>query len=257
MRAVAGAVPDTLSGAEVPAEVPGCVHLDLLAAGLIPDPYLDQNELAVAWVGRVDWRYETTFSWDGDGSGAQQVDGDGAQVGAEVDLVALGLDTVATIELNGSVLARTQNMHRSYRFAVGDLLCRGTNRLAITFAAGLDAAERASEELGPRPHVNSHPYNAIRKMASNYGWDWGPDLVTAGIWRPLALETWRTARLSAVRPLVTVEAGTGLLHAHLDIQRADGVIWSDGAQRSDGAQWAGADLPLDVRVEVVGIHAEG
>ena len=65
VRAVGGDVPDEIAGRTIPATVPGCVHLDLLAAGLIPDPYLDENELAVAWVARADWRYETTFAWTG------------------------------------------------------------------------------------------------------------------------------------------------------------------------------------------------
>jgi beta-mannosidase len=204
LRAVGGAVPAAIEGVAVAATVPGCVHLDLLAAGLIPDPYLDGNEAALAWIGRVDWRYETTFDR------APGPDGE------RVDLVALGLDTVATVELNGTVVARTQNMHRSYRFPVAGLLRPEYNELAITFAAGLTAAERMSEALGPRPHVNAHPFNGLRKMAANFGWDWGPDVVTAGIWRPLALESWRVARIASVRPLT--DAG-GVLRAHVELER--------------------------------------
>lgn len=88
-------VPAEIAGRDVPATVPGCVHLDLRAAGLIPDPYLDQNEQVVAWVGRVDWRYETTVDWTDEGQDL-------------FVLVALGLDTVATVELNGEVVARTE-----------------------------------------------------------------------------------------------------------------------------------------------------
>jgi beta-mannosidase len=206
LTAVGGEVPDGLVGAVIPATVPGCVHTDLLAAGLIPDPYIDENERALQWIGRVDWRYETLLEWDG--------------LGAEVDLVALGLDTMATIELNGVAILQTENMHRSYRVSARDHLRPGPNALAITFAAALTAAERASEALGPRPHVNAHPYNAVRKMACNFGWDWGPDLVTAGIWRPLMLDVWDEARIAAVRPLVELDGSTGLLHAHIDVQRS-------------------------------------
>ena len=110
VRAVGGDVPEGVAGATVPATVPGCVHLDLMAAELIPDPYVGENERLVGWIGRTDWRYETTFVWDDPGADA------------EVDLVALGLDTVARIEVNGIELARTENMHRSYRFAVRSLL---------------------------------------------------------------------------------------------------------------------------------------
>ena len=206
VTAVGGAVPDALVGVRLPATVPGSVHLDLMAAGVIPDPYLDENELKVGWIGRVDWRYETVFDWDAQG--------------CETELVALGLDTVATVELNEAVIARTSNMHRSYRIDVRDKLRVGPNTLAITFAAGLTAAEDASAALGPRPHVNAHPFNALRKMACNFGWDWGPDLVTAGIWRPLLLETWHDARIDTVRPLVEVDGTTGLLHADINIERS-------------------------------------
>lgn len=220
LRAVGGDIPPALAALAIPATVPGCVHLDLMAAGLIPDPYLDDNEAALAWIGRVDWQYETTFEWQPDGQD-------------QTDLVALGLDTVASIELNGTVIGRTQNMHRSYRFPVVDRMVTGTNKIAVRFEAGLTAAERLSAELGPRPFVNTHPFNAIRKMASNYGWDWGPDLVTAGIWRPCYLESWSTARLAAVRPLVEVAGSTGIVHAHIEVQRD-------------------RDEPLEVLVQVAG-----
>ena len=209
VQAVAGPVPSELVGRSVPATVPGCVHLDLLAAALIPDPYLDENEAALQWIGLVDWRYETTVHWDGHDPTEQ------------VDLEALGLDTIAAIEVNGTVVGLTANMHRSYRFPVAALLHAGPNDVAITFSSAVKAAETASAALGPRPLEYPHPYNAIRKMACNFGWDWGPVLVTAGIWRPLRLHTWRTARIAAVRPLATVEAGTGLLEVHIDLQRSE------------------------------------
>ena len=210
VRAVSGEVPASVDGISIPATVPGCVHLDLLAAGVIDDPYLDENEQGCQWVGRVNWRYETAFNWDvplGD---------------AEIDLMANGLDTLATVELNGTVIGRTANMHRSYRFPIADQLRPGRNELAVTFIAPVDGAQRASVALGPRPLEYPHPYNAIRKMASNYGWDWGPDLATAGIWRSLMIQTWQVARIAGVRPLVTVEKGVGLLTAHVDVQRSPG-----------------------------------
>jgi beta-mannosidase len=142
--------------------VPGEVHTDLMAAGVIPDVFDGANESASAWVGRTDWTYRARFTWEPDG-------------GARQELVAEGLDTIATVTLNGVELGRTANQHRTYRFDVTTALVAGENELVIVFAAPVDAAERRSAELGPRPHVNHHPYNAIRKTASNFGWDWGPD----------------------------------------------------------------------------------
>ncbi|WP_084958245.1 glycoside hydrolase family 2 protein [Thermoactinospora rubra] len=193
----------------VPATVPGCVHTDLLAAGLIPDPYLDANETALGWIGRTAWRYETGFDWHDDGED-------------RVDLVCEGLDTVARIELNGHLLGETANMHRSYRFAVRDLLRPGGNRLSVLFSSPLEYAERLRERLGPRPGAYAEPYNFIRKMACNFGWDWGPALVTSGIWRPVGLHSWSGARLASVRPLVTVEDGAGVVRVHVEVERATG-----------------------------------
>ena len=207
VRAVGGDVPAEFERRAIPATVPGCVHTDLLAAGLIPDPYLDRNEEAVAWVGRVDWRYETTVD-------VETLDTD------RVELVALGLDTVATVDLNGEVVAQTANMHRSYRIPVGDRLRPGANRLGVTFAAGEPAAAQASDHIGPRPYISDYPFNAIRKMASNYGWDWGPALITAGLWRPLLLHAWNIARIAAVRPLVEVADSAGVVHAHVELERS-------------------------------------
>ncbi len=206
-RVIRGDAPPEVASTVVSATVPGCVHTDLLAAELIPDPYLDRNEELVQWVGRCDWRYETAFDWSGTAE-------------ERTDLVLDGLDTVATVELNGAVVARTENMHRSYRVDVRDAVHAGENRLVVTFESPVRFADRRSEELGRRPHVNHHPYNAIRKMACNFGWDWGPDLATCGIWKPVAIEAWSTARLAGVRPLATVEDGRGVVRVHVDVERA-------------------------------------
>ncbi|HEX6473312.1 MAG TPA: glycoside hydrolase family 2 protein [Streptosporangiaceae bacterium] len=186
----------------VPATVPGCVHTDLLAAGLIPDPYLDDNELRLGWIGRTDWVYETAFDWTPDGA-------------AHTDLVCEGLDTVATVELNGVALGTTANMHRAYRFDATAALRPGVNRLAVRFAAPYGYTERLRAELGDRPGAYPEPYNFIRKMACNFGWDWGPTLVTVGIWRPIGLRSWSGARLAAIRPQVSGD-GRVTVHAALD-----------------------------------------
>jgi beta-mannosidase len=191
----------------VPATVPGCVHTDLLAAGQIPDPYHAAHEKELAWIGRTDWVYETSFDW--------------APNGAErTDLVCAGLDTIATIALNGVELGTTANMHRSYRFDAASALSEGANRLTVRFDAPLQHAEALDAEAGDRPHSYDHPFNVIRKMACNFGWDWGPVLVTSGIWRPIGLESWSTARLASVRPLVTVDGETGRVEVHVSVERA-------------------------------------
>ncbi len=229
LSATGGAVPPDLAAAEVPATVPGCVHTDLLSAGLIPDPYLDEVEAELRWVGRTAWRYATSL------------DTSAAAPGERVELVFDGLDTVCEIALNGERLGAARNMHRTHRFDVTALVRDGHNELVVDFAAQLDTAEQASDEQGPRVHTNAHPFNAVRKMACNFGWDWGPDLVTAGIWRPVHLHRWHMARLGGLRCLATVVDGVGRVEVHAEVVQAPAA--------SDSA-------PLVLRAEVAGVSAE-
>lgn len=228
VRAGDGAPPD-LVGRSVPATVPGCVHTDLLAAGLIPDPYLDRNELELSWIGRSDWRYATTFSLDLVPAG-------------RTDLVCDGLDTVAEVSVNGSVVGRTANMHRSWRFDLSEVIRAGENTLAVTFSSAYTYTDARIAELGERPAAVPEPINMIRKMACNFGWDWGPTLVTAGIWRAIGLDIWDTARLATVRPVVGVDDDeTGIVEVHVEVQRSP----------------AGGATELTVTAEVGGVRVAG
>jgi beta-mannosidase len=216
---------DTLAGRALPASVPGCVHTDLVADGAIPDPFLQENERATSWVGRTDWTYTTTLSHPA------------AADGQRIELVAHGLDTVADVRLDGALLGSVRNMHRTHRFDVTHLLNGGEQVLEVAFRSPLAEAEAASARLGARPHVNEHPYNAVRKNASSFGWDWGPDLSTSGIWRPIVLEAWSVARISSVRTQVDVRTdGTGVLDVVVEVERA-------------------ADDALDLAVTVDGVGA--
>jgi beta-mannosidase len=211
----------------VPATVPGCVHADLLDAGLIPDPYLDRNELDVAWVGRSGWRYDRELPAVPEGF-------------ERTDLVFEGLDTVATVVLDGRELGSTRNMHRTYRFDVTGMVGPGSE-LSVRFASAYSEAEAVRELLGPRPSAYPEPFNFVRKMACSFGWDWGPTLVTAGIWRPVRLESWNTARFAQVRPLVTVSPdGDGRLEAHLSVERTE----------------AGLDAELHATVTIAGVRTQ-
>ncbi|WP_328479178.1 glycoside hydrolase family 2 protein [Streptomyces sp. NBC_00377] len=189
-------------GTSLPAGVPGCVHTDLLAAGVIPDPFLGRAENEVAWVGRREWTYERELP--AVPSGHEQT-----------DLVFDGLDTVAEITLAGQLLGRVRNMHRSYRFDVTGL----EGPLSVRFVSAYAEAEAVRGRVGERPAAYTEPYQYLRKMACSFGWDWGPTLVTAGIWRPVRVERWSTARLARVRPLVTVERGTGVVELRVDVER--------------------------------------
>lgn len=226
--AVDGPVPADVPATDVPAVVPGCVHTDLLRAGLITDPFDGDAETHQQWIGDVTWRWRTIFRWTDDGSERH-------------DLVADGLDTVARVELNGRLVAETENAHRSYRSDVGALLVEGDNELVVTIAAPVPEAERRSEAHGPRPHVNHHPFNALRKPAYDFGWDWGVDAASSGISRPIGIESWSGVRVASVRPLVDLDGADGVLDAHVDLERSGGAT---------------GDGPVVVVVEVAGQRAE-
>ena len=172
----------------LPATVPGCVHTDLRRAGAIPDHLRGTNEAGLQWIDERAWEYSAEFE-----AGA-------ALLGEEVvELVADGLDTVATVRLNGTEVARTENMFIGYRWDVKPLLREGPNRLSIRF----DSAMRyiRTERTGHRPREINDPVGGctiIRKEQCQFGWDWGPRYVTAGIWRDIRLEGWSVNRLDGV-----------------------------------------------------------
>lgn len=128
-------------------------------------------------------------------------------------------------------------MHRGHRFGVGSLFRAEGNHLVVRFDSAYRYAEAQRDRLGDRPNAYPEPFQFIRKMACNFGWDWGPTLVTAGIWQEIALHGWSVARLAVVRPLVTVDGDTGRVEVHVDVERA-------------------VDRPLTVRAQVAGQRAE-
>ena len=208
----------------IPAQVPGCVHTDLLAADLIPDPYLDENELTLDWIGHQRWSYRTSVAWT-------------AGTDERHDLVFEGLDTVATVLLNGREIAQSVDQHRTHRVPVADLLRDGDNDLEVVFDSVWDYAEARRDTQGNLPNAYPSPFNFVRKMACNFGWDWGPSLVTAGIWKPVTLQSWSLARLASVRPVVSVVGAAGRVEVLVDLERT-------------------ADLPLVVSATVAGVRGE-
>ncbi|MDM4762051.1 glycoside hydrolase family 2 TIM barrel-domain containing protein [Galbitalea sp. SE-J8] len=213
-----------------PAAVPGVVHLDLLRAGLIEDPYVDDAESRLHWIGDADWEYRTTFDWTDDGA-------------ARHDLVAEGLDTVATVTLNGVVVARTANQHRGYRTDVRERLREGANELVVAFRSPTRYAREQEAILGERPHSYAHPFNTIRKTACNFGWDWGIDVATAGIWRRIGIESWSGARIAAVRPITRIDGAARGLDAHIDLE------WQAGTEHPVSLDVAAAGRSERVSVE--------
>ena len=188
----------------IPALVPGCIHTDLMAAGLIRDISIDGKEQDQFWIWKTDSEYSTLIKRD-DSAGNKH-------------LVFQGLDTIATISLNNNVVLTTKNMHRSYRLDVTDLLRASDVTLRIQFAAPLPDAESKLAALGtayPRPY--EMPYNYQRKMACSYGWDWGPITISSGIWKPILIHHWTDAYIASTAVTSTLVDGAPHLSAQLKV----------------------------------------
>jgi beta-mannosidase len=240
--AVPASLADTLAEGMV-ASVPGEVYADLLGHGHIPDPFDGANERDVQWIGDTDWSWTTTFAWT-----------DPAGPGARVrhDLVLEGLDTVAVVRLNGVEVGRAANQHRTHRFDVGAVLEPGDNVLEVTVEAPYSAAERLAAELGPRPKAYDRSFNALRKMASAYGWDWGPDLAGAGILGGVAIESFEV-RVAAVRTRARIEDEVGVLDVEVDLDWAV----SDGSVALEvGCAGTSAAVVVPARTDRVALRLE-
>jgi beta-mannosidase len=171
------------------ARVPGCVHTDLRRHRLIPDPFFGNNELELQWIEERDWEYRATFTLPA-AAFAEEV----------IELVADGLDTVATVRLNGRVVARTENMFIGHRWDVKRLLRPGANEILIRFGSAMKYIR--TRRPGHDPREFNDPVGrsqVIRKQQCQFGWDWGPRFVTAGVWRDIRLEAWSGNRLENVR----------------------------------------------------------
>lgn len=164
----------------LPANVPGHVHLDLMANGILPDPHENMNEIGAQWVDQEDWSYRTTFHYEPSGHTFAR-------------LRFEGLDTVCTIRLNGEIIAEHDNMFVPREIDVAGKLRTGENELRVDFRAALTVgAERraayfAKESL-PDDVDRFEERSFVRKVQCMYGWDWGPRLISAGIWQNVYLD---------------------------------------------------------------------
>ena len=177
--------------------VPGSVYHDLLTAGLMPDPFYRHNEDDALKIMAYDFIYSRTF-----------------EVPAALlccDRVLLrchGLDTLAEIEINGEKAGSADNMHRTWEYDVKGLLREGENTIRVTLASPTEFVRKAYERLpleGSSDAMRGFPH--LRKAHCMFGWDWGPHLPDAGIWRDIELIGIETARLADVH--VTQEHAEG------------------------------------------------
>lgn len=181
-----------------PAKVPGVVHTDLMDNGIIEDPFFRLNERGVQWVDKEDWIYKTDLNVSPDLFAKDNI-----------ELYFKGLDTYADVYLNDSCILKANNMFREWRIDVKDLLKKDGNELRVYFHSPLKVdipkfdALPYRNEAGNDQSQNGGVFDKkvsvfARKAGYHYGWDWGPRLVTSGVWRPVFLEGWNNARINHV-----------------------------------------------------------
>ena len=174
----------------IKAKVPGVVHLDLLENGLIPDPFYGLNEDEVRWIEEMEWWYRREFDLPED---IVNMDA--------VEIHFMGLDTFATIWLNGVKVGETDNMFIPWVFDVKKLVKPGRNVLVVKFAPPTKTLEEIEAKKGKMRAAFYPPRVYGRKAQYSFGWDWGPRLPTSGIWRSVKLIAYNTARLGHIAAL--------------------------------------------------------
>lgn len=168
------------------AKVPGTVHLDLMDHKIIPDPYKDENEKKVQWIENEDWEYQTLFKIS-----SKELQN------KNIDLIFNGLDTFSEMYLNGKLLKKTDNMFRKWEIPVKLNLKVGDNILQVKFKSAVNVGKELAQKV-PFTMPES-PRSFVRKAQYQFGWDWGPRLVTAGIWKDVKLEFWNNAKLENIK----------------------------------------------------------
>ena len=181
----------------LPAKVPGTVHTDLMDNGKIEDPFYRLNEHDLQWIDKVDWEYKTTFNVENE---LLQND--------VVEIDFKGLDTYADVFVNGKKVLSADNMFREWIVSVKDALKEGENELHIVFHSPITEGIKKYDAQGYVIPVSDNDLAKIgqvedgkmvsiytRKAGYHFGWDWGPRLVTSGIWRPVTLKAWNKAKI--------------------------------------------------------------
>lgn len=204
------------------AHVPGSVYADLMADGTMPDPFWRENELDAFKRMKKDYVYQRTFTVT-----------EAQLAHTHVELVCEGLDTLAHVSLNGREIAFADNMHITWVWDVKEQLHAGENTLEIRFDSPiLYCAKKAEEAPGWESSDATPGFRHLRKAHCMFGWDWGPRLPDAGIWRPIFLWTWDTARLE--NALMLQAHHDGVVDVTIRPEIAGESAWSAEITAPDG-----------------------
>lgn len=181
-----------------PATMPGTVHTDLMKNKIIEDPYFRLNERGIQWVDKEDWVYETVLNINPEIKNKKNI------------LIHFkGLDTYADVYLNEEKIITADNMFREWSADITDKIKADSNILKVYFHSPIKVDIPKFDSLPYFYHAsNDQSANGgvldkkvsvfARKAGYHYGWDWGPRIVTSGIWRDVYLEGWDDARIENV-----------------------------------------------------------
>lgn len=201
-----------------PATVPGVVHTDLLQNKIIEDPFFRLNERGLQWIDKEDWVYETCFTLAADMMRKENM-----------ELVFEGLDTYADVYLNDECILKADNMFRCWSIPVRQYIREENNILKVYFHSPVKIDVPKWDALPYQyPASNDQSENGglfnkkisifARKAGYHYGWDWGPRLVTSGIWRPVYIRAWSDLRINDVFiEQKEVGAGRAVIAGHVEL----------------------------------------
>ena len=211
-----------------PATVPGVVHTDLLQNKIIEDPFFRLNERGLQWIDKEDWVYETCFTLAADMMRKENM-----------ELVFEGLDTYADVYLNDECILKADNMFRRWSIPIRQYIREENNILKVYFHSPIKIDVPKWDALPYQyPASNDQSENGglfnkkisifARKAGYHYGWDWGPRLVTSGIWRPVYIRAWSDLRINDVFiEQKEVGAGRAVIAGHVELDAdkdMDGVL---------------------------------
>jgi len=241
-------------------QIPGSVYSFLLHNGLMEDPYYRQNELKALKLMEHTYTFSRSFDF--------------VPTGDRVLLHCDGLDTLCDIYVNETHMAHTENMHRTYEFDITELLQEGTNQISVV-CHPVDAyiKEQQEKEFLPGSSAAMEGFGHLRKAHCMFGWDWGPRLPDAGIWRNICLLVLNSARITDfhvlqryeenrvfVTPVVTTDREAEVI---VTVQAPDGTSFTMEANKETEIQNAslwwpnglGAQPLYTFRTDLIGENA--
>lgn len=168
------------------ATIPGTVHTDLYENQLIPDPFFGANEKQLQWIENENWEYETIFLLS-----EKEISNE------NIELEFEGLDTYASIYINGQMVLESENMFRKWSISAKKHLKKGKNHLKIVFQSAVQKGKEEAEKLSYTLPEKERVF--VRKAQYQFGWDWGPRFVTAGIWKKVQLKFWNSATIENIK----------------------------------------------------------